>query len=81
MEFSIYNSMVCDNLDEIIRNQLDKTLSKTNFTFIGKLYQGKVRDNYIQDDTRIIIATDRLSAFDRVITCLLYTSPSPRDRS
>ena len=72
MEFSIYNSMVRDNLEEIIRNQLDKTLSKTNFTSIGNFYQGKVRDNYIQDNRRIIIATDRLSAFDRVITTIPF---------
>src|ERR1700730_10254487 len=34
-------------------------------------YRGKVRDNYdLADGRRIIIATDRLSAFDRVITAI-----------
>ena len=34
-------------------------------------YRGKVRDNYdLGDGRRIIIATDRLSAFDRIITAI-----------
>jgi phosphoribosylaminoimidazole-succinocarboxamide synthase len=72
MEFSINITMPYDNIEEIIRNQLNKTLEKTNFASIGTLYQGKVRDNYILDDKRIIIATDRLSAFDRVITTIPF---------
>ena len=64
--------MVISNIDELIKNQLDKTLNKTNFSSLGKLYRGKVRDNYIKNDIRIIIATDRLSAFDRVITTIPF---------
>ncbi|MFX0074421.1 MAG: phosphoribosylaminoimidazolesuccinocarboxamide synthase [Candidatus Hermodarchaeota archaeon] len=64
--------MVSENLDDIIRRQFDKTLDSTDFTTLGKLYKGKVRDNYIKDDKRIIIATDRLSAFDRVITTIPF---------
>lgn len=56
-----------NNLDEIIKAQFKNTIKETNFS-IGKLYRGKVRDNYILDDKRVIIASDRLSAFDRVIT-------------
>jgi phosphoribosylaminoimidazole-succinocarboxamide synthase len=34
-------------------------------------YRGKVRDNYdIDDGRRIIIATDRLSAFDKILTAI-----------
>src|SRR5215469_8030554 len=34
-------------------------------------YRGKVRDNYdLPDDRRILIATDRLSAFDRILTTI-----------
>src|SRR5271165_3587667 len=34
-------------------------------------YRGKVRDNYdLPDGRRIIIATDRLSAFDRIVTAI-----------
>jgi phosphoribosylaminoimidazole-succinocarboxamide synthase len=64
--------MVSENIDDIIRRQFDKTLDSTDFTTLGKLYKGKVRDNYIKDDKRIIIATDRLSAFDRVITTIPF---------
>ncbi|MBV8654069.1 MAG: phosphoribosylaminoimidazolesuccinocarboxamide synthase [Alphaproteobacteria bacterium] len=36
-------------------------------------YRGKVRDNYdLPDGRRILIATDRLSAFDRIITALPF---------
>jgi phosphoribosylaminoimidazole-succinocarboxamide synthase len=64
--------MVSENLDEIIRKQFDKTLDGTDFISLGHFYEGKVRDNYIKDDIRIIIATDRLSAFDRVITTIPF---------
>jgi phosphoribosylaminoimidazole-succinocarboxamide synthase len=63
--------MVPKNIDDIIRKQLNNTLQETNLP-IGKLYRGKVRDNYTLDDKRIIIATDRLSAFDRVITTIPF---------
>ena len=72
MENSILLCMLADNIDEIIKNQIDKTLDDTDFSSLGKLYKGKVRDNYIQEDKRIIIATDRLSAFDRVITTIPF---------
>ena len=36
-------------------------------------YRGKVRDNYdLPDGRRILIATDRLSAFDRILACIPY---------
>jgi phosphoribosylaminoimidazole-succinocarboxamide synthase len=64
--------MVTQDIDEIIKKQLNNTLHETNISSLGKLYRGKVRDNYTQDDKRIIIATDRLSAFDRVITTIPF---------
>ena len=64
--------MVANNIEEIIKKHIDKTLNKTNFSSLGTLYKGKVRDNYIRDDIRIIIATDRLSSFDRVITTIPF---------
>ncbi|MBX9456206.1 MAG: phosphoribosylaminoimidazolesuccinocarboxamide synthase [Rhizobium sp.] len=36
-------------------------------------YKGKVRENYdLPDGSRIIIATDRISAFDRVLACIPF---------
>jgi phosphoribosylaminoimidazole-succinocarboxamide synthase len=64
--------MVKNNIEEVIKQQLNKTLSQTDFEGLGKIYKGKVRDNYIREDIRIIIATDRLSAFDRVITTIPF---------
>jgi len=57
--------------DEIITNQLKYTLEKTDLS-IGKKYEGKVRDNYILDGKRIIITTDRISAFDRVLCTIPF---------
>ncbi len=65
--------MEAENIEETIKNQLNNTLKGTNFSSsLGNLYRGKVRDNYIKKDIRIIIATDRLSSFDRVITTIPF---------
>ena len=50
-----------------IQNQLDKTLTGTDFTDLGTKYRGKVRDTYDQGDRLIMVTTDRISAFDRVL--------------
>ena len=42
-------------------------LKEINLTGLGKRYQGKVRDFYVIGDKRILITTDRISAFDRVL--------------
>lgn len=64
--------MVAEDIEDLIKKQLNYTLKDTDFKDLGKLYRGKVRDNYIKEDRRIIIATDRLSAFDRVITTIPF---------
>src|SRR3989338_6844871 len=55
----------------ILKNQLKHTLDKTNLNF-GRKYEGKVRDNYILNGKRVIITTDRISAFDRVLCTLPF---------
>lgn len=47
---------------------LPEALSETHFEWLGARYVGKVRDSYVRDGLRVLIATDRLSAFDRNIT-------------
>ena len=45
-------------------------LTKTDFHFEGQksVYHGKVRDVYnINDDLMVMVATDRISAFDVVL--------------
>lgn len=53
---------------EQILAQLPFCLESTNFPTLGDKYEGKVRDNYTKDGKRIIIVSDRLSAFDKIIT-------------
>jgi phosphoribosylaminoimidazole-succinocarboxamide synthase len=60
-------------LDKSVFNNLIET---TSLERLGLRYQGKVRDNYSQDKRRIIIATDRLSCFDRVVTSIPYKGRS-----
>lgn len=56
---------------EIIRQALPHCLTKTEFKF-GKKYQGKVRDTYDLGDKLLLITTDRLSAFDRVLAAVPF---------
>lgn len=56
----------------IIASQIAHVLKGTNFANLGIRYQGKVRDNYTQGDRRILITTDRLSAFDQIIALIPF---------
>ena len=50
-----------------------RILSEAHFPELPNYYRGKVRENYdLPDGKRIIISTDRLSAFDRILTCIPY---------
>lgn len=42
-------------------------LKEIRLSDLGKRYQGKVRDYYVVGDKRVLITTDRISAFDRVL--------------
>lgn len=55
----------------IIRDALPYCLTETDFAF-GKKYQGKVRDTYDLGDQLILITTDRLSAFDRMLAAVPF---------
>jgi len=46
---------------------MDETLRETNFTEIGTPRRGKVRDIYDLGENLLIVASDRLSAFDVVL--------------
>jgi phosphoribosylaminoimidazole-succinocarboxamide synthase len=54
-----------------IRAGLNNILETTDFVGLGQRESGKVRDSYRQNDRRILITTDRISAFD----CILGTIP------
>jgi phosphoribosylaminoimidazole-succinocarboxamide synthase len=54
--------------DSYRRNEyMNTVLRETNFTDIGVPKKGKVRDIYDMGDSLLIVATDRLSAFDVVL--------------
>lgn len=56
---------------EIFRRALPLALARTSLDALGAKYEGKVRDNYsTPDGRRILVTTDRISAFDRVIGTL-----------
>src|SRR5207249_3567472 len=56
----------------LLRAQLPSTLREADFPQLGSLYRGKVRDNYSSGDRIVMITTDRLSAFDRVLTTVPF---------
>lgn len=55
-----------------IAAQIKFCLNGTDFPSLGSKYEGKVRDNYSKDGHRIIIVSDRLSAFDKIITIIPF---------
>jgi phosphoribosylaminoimidazole-succinocarboxamide synthase len=47
------------------------TLAESFIPELPDRYRGKVRENYdLRDGTRILIATDRISAFDRILAAI-----------
>lgn len=50
----------------IIKN-IPNAIGEVNFPKLGKRNKGKVRDWFVKDNLRILIATDRISAFDKVL--------------
>ena len=56
---------------DVFRSALSAPLSRTEFSRLGSKYEGKVRDCYDTGDGRkLIVTTDRISAFDRVLGTL-----------
>jgi phosphoribosylaminoimidazole-succinocarboxamide synthase len=55
----------------VFQKALQHPLESTDFGQLGKLYRGKVRDNYSgPDGVRTIIVSDRISAFDHIVGTL-----------
>jgi phosphoribosylaminoimidazole-succinocarboxamide synthase len=58
--------------EQLLRH-VDRVLGDATIPELPNHYRGKVRDNYdLADGRRIIIATDRLSAFDRAIAVIPF---------
>lgn len=57
---------------DLIRQNLKNTLTETNFSGYTKLHSGKVRDTYEKNGKRILVTTDRQSAFDRILAAIPF---------
>lgn len=55
-----------------LREQLPFTLKGTDWPSLGQKYQGKVRDTYQREERLVLVTTDRLSAFDHVLTTIPF---------
>ena len=57
----------------ILRARAHQVLGDATIPELPNAYHGKVRDNYdLPDGRRIIIASDRLSAFDRILAAIPF---------
>lgn len=55
-----------------LRETLPLALDSVDLPFLGDKTQGKVRDIYRRGDELILVTTDRLSAFDRILGLVPY---------
>jgi phosphoribosylaminoimidazole-succinocarboxamide synthase len=53
--------------EAILRAQLGRTLDRIDLPGLGQHHHGKVRESYSQGGQRILVASDRLSAFDVIL--------------
>ncbi|MDF1563841.1 MAG: phosphoribosylaminoimidazolesuccinocarboxamide synthase [Deltaproteobacteria bacterium] len=60
------------SLRAALEAQIPHTLENTELPGLGPVERGKVRDIYRRDDQLILVASDRLSAFDRVLTTVPF---------
>jgi phosphoribosylaminoimidazole-succinocarboxamide synthase len=51
----------------LLREQCARTLGETDLPGLGRRIAGKVRDNYVRGDTRVIVCSDRISCFDVIV--------------
>ncbi len=58
--------------ETVLREQLSSALAGVDLPFLGTAEHGKVRDIYRRTNQLILITTDRLSAFDRILGLVPY---------
>jgi phosphoribosylaminoimidazole-succinocarboxamide synthase len=59
------------SLDDLLA-AVPQSLQSVDVPGLGEKIQGKVRDIYAQGDQRVLITTDRVSAFDRILGYIPY---------
>ena len=58
--------------EQQLSQSLPNALAGVDLPFLGEKMHGKVRDIYTQGDELVLITTDRLSAFDRILGVVPY---------
>ncbi|MCB0137878.1 MAG: phosphoribosylaminoimidazolesuccinocarboxamide synthase, partial [Caldilineaceae bacterium] len=58
--------------ESVLHNRLRDALAGVDLPFLGAKTQGKVRDIYRHGDRLVLVTTDRLSAFDRILGLVPY---------
>jgi phosphoribosylaminoimidazole-succinocarboxamide synthase len=58
--------------EQQLYQSLPNALAEVDLPFLGEKTHGKVRDIYTQADELVLITTDRLSAFDRILGVVPY---------
>jgi phosphoribosylaminoimidazole-succinocarboxamide synthase len=56
----------------LLKDQCARTLQRTDLPALGERVEGKVRDNYLRGERRVIVVTDRISVFDVVVGTLPF---------
>ncbi|MFC1734260.1 phosphoribosylaminoimidazolesuccinocarboxamide synthase [candidate division KSB1 bacterium] len=56
----------------LIKANLKNTITETDFDGFDNIHTGKVRDTYEHKGIRIIVTTDRQSAFDRILAAIPF---------
>lgn len=57
---------------EQLHAEIGRALGETSFKELGEIFRGKVRDSYLRAGRRLIVTTDRISAFDRILGTLPF---------
>jgi phosphoribosylaminoimidazole-succinocarboxamide synthase len=57
---------------DTIRSLIPRAFTGTALPALGPRQSGKVRDFFLTGDRRVLVTTDRLSAFDRILTAVPY---------
>jgi phosphoribosylaminoimidazole-succinocarboxamide synthase len=57
---------------QTIQKKLSSTLKEANLSSFGPVIKGKVRDSYVVGDKRILVSSDRFSAFDVILSTIPF---------
>ena len=65
------NPSKAEGYKALIEKELQHVINRTSLA-IGSKFTGKVRDVYSTPTSLLLVTTDRLSAFDRLLACIPF---------